>query len=118
MCHTGTNQRSYPKMRCDSLAIHMLREHGRVRTSGGGIEPLADAHGPHPKSPEALHALLAHPKADNIKVVFRLIEPAPEFFGEDNPIPLTDIWPGLEQYLPAYRRTCRLIRCERILLVG
>ena len=118
MWHTGKNPRSYPKMRCDSLAIHMLREHGRVRTSGGGIEPLADALGPHPKSPEALHALLAHPKADKLKAAFDLIEPAPEFFGEGDPIPLIDVWPGLEQYLPAYRRTCRLIRCERILLVG
>ena len=117
MRHTGTNRRSYPEMRCKSLAMHMLRAYGRIRTPGG-IEPLADALGPHPKSPEALHALLAHPKADKVKAAFDLIEPAPEFFGEDDPIPLTDIWPGLEQYLPAYRRTCRLVRCERILLVG
>ena len=117
MWHAGTNRQSYPKMPCKSLAIDMLREHGRIRTPNG-IFPLTDALGPHPKSPEALHALLAHPNADTIKVAFALIEPAPEFFGEDDPVPLTDVWPGLGPHLHAHRRTCRLIRCERILVVG
>ena len=117
MWHAGTNRQSYPKMPCESLAIDMLREHGRIRTPNG-IFPLADALGPHPKSPEALHALLAHPNADTIKVAFDLIEPAPEFFGEDEPVPLTDVWPGLGPHLHTHRRTCRLIRCERILVVG
>ena len=31
---------------------------------------------------------------------------------------MTDVWPGLKQYLPTHRNTCRLIRCERILVVG
>lgn len=117
MWHTGTNRQSYPKMPCESLTVHMLREHGRIRTPTG-IVPLTDALGPNPKSPEALHALLAHPKADKIKAAFDLIEPTPEFFGEDDPIPLTDVWPGLGPHLHAHRRTCRLIRCERILVVG
>ena len=117
MHHTGTNRRSYPEMRCKSLAMRMLQAHGRIRTPSG-IFPLADALGPRPKSPEALHALLVHPKADKIKAAFDLTEPAPEFFGEDDPIPLTDVWPGLEGNLPAHRRTCRLIRCARMLVVG
>ena len=117
MHHTGTNRRSYPEMRCKSLAMHMLLAHGRVRTPSG-IVPLADAIGPHRKSQEALHALLVHPRADKIKAAFDLTEPAPEFFGEDDPIPLTDVWPGLEGHLPAHRRTCRLIRCARMLVVG
>ena len=117
MWHTGTNRLSYRKMPCESLVIHMLRAHGRIRTPNG-IFPLADAIGPHPKSPEALHALLVHPRADKIKAAFDLTEPAPEFFGEDDPIPLTDVWPGLEGHLPAHRRTCRLIRCTRMLVVG
>ena len=117
MWHTGTNREAYPKMPCKSLTVHVLRKQGRVRTSGGTV-PLADALGSHPKSLEALHALLAHSKADKIKAAFDLAEPTPEFFGEDDPVPLTDIWPGLGQYLPLYRRTCSLIRCERILVAG
>ena len=117
MWHTGTNRRSYRKMPCESLTIHMLREHGRIRTPAG-IVPLADALGQRPKSLEALHALLVHPNSDKIKAAFNLTEPTPEFFGEDDPIPLTDIWPGLEQHLPAHRRTCRLVRCKRILVGG
>ena len=117
MRHTDRNPQKYPKMRCESLTIHMLRAHGRVRASGS-IVPLAHALGPHPKSPAALHALLLHPKADKIKAAFNLAEPTPKFFGEEDPIPLTDVWPGLKQYLPSRRRTCCLIRCERILVVG
>ena len=117
MGHTGTNWRSYPSMECESLTIHMLREHGRIRTSNG-IVPLKDALGSPPESPEALHALLAHSNADKIKAAFDLAEPTPEFFGEDDPVPLTDIWPGLRQHLPVFRESCSLIRCERILVIG
>ena len=104
----------YPKLSCKSLAVHMLSKDGRIRTPGG-IMPFADALGPQPKNPASLHALLEHPKADKIKGVFDLAELPPEFIGEEDPIPLTDVWPGLEEHLPARRRTCQLIRCERIL---
>ena len=117
MWHTGTNRQAYPKMPCQSLTIHMLPEHGRVRTLAG-LVPMADALGSTPKSPEALHVLLVHPKADKIKETFDLAEPMPEFFGEADPIPLTDVWPGLVEYLPPYRKLCRLVPCERILVVG
>ena len=117
MWHTGTNRQAYPKMPCESLTIHMLPEHGRVRTLAG-IVPLVDALGPTPKSPEALHVLLAHPKADKIMEAFDLAEPTPEFFGEADPIPLADVWPGLEEYLPAHRKRCRIVACEQILVVG
>ena len=113
--HTGTNRRFYPKMECESLTIHMLRKHGRIRTSSG-IVSLADALGTHPKSSEALRALLVHPKSDSIKAVFELVERDPEFFGEGDPVPLTDVWPGLGRYLPAHRKQCRVICCERILV--
>ena len=117
MWHTGSNRRTYPEMACESLTIHMLREHGRIRTPGG-ITPLADALGQHPESPDALYRLLAHPKADKIKAAFDLAESTPEFFGEGESIPLTDIWPGLEEHLPAHRKQCRLIPCERIHVAG
>ena len=108
-------KRDYPMAIFDAPAIWMLHKHGRVNTPDG-IVPLADALGEHPKNPTALHRLLRHPKAEKIKASFDLAEPTPEFFGEYDPIPLTDIWPGLTQHLPPHRRTCRLIRCERILV--
>ena len=77
----------------------------------------------HPKlasDPDTRSALkmLIHEKADKIKAAFDLAEPTPEIHGEDDPIPLTDVWPGLKQYLPSHQTTCRLIRCERIVIVG
>ena len=105
----------YPKEEFDAPTIWMLRKHGRVRTSDG-IVRLADALGSHPENPTALHILLRHPEGEKIKTAFDLAEPTPEFFGEYDPVPLTDIWSGLNQYLPPHRRTCRLIRCERILV--
>ena len=106
--------KSYPKMQCESPAIYMLREYGRIRTSHG-IFAFKDALGTPPKDLGALHALLAHPKADKIKKAFKLAEPTPEFIGEEDPIPLTDVWPGLEEHLTTQHKIFSLIRCERIL---
>ena len=115
MWHTGTNRQSYPKKKFRSATTYALLKHGRVQTSHGAV-PLAHALGSSPKSTEAVHALLTHPKADQIKRTFDLQDPSPEFFGLRDPIPLTDIWPGLNRYLPRHRRQCRLISCERILV--
>lgn len=107
----------YPEMACESPTIHILRKHGRIRTSDG-VVPLADALGPQPKNPAAVHALLAHPKADKIITAFSLEPLTPEFIGEEDPIHLTDEWPRLRNYLPADQRNCQLIRCEQILVGG
>lgn len=107
----------YPEVHFESLQIHLLREHGRVQTPEG-IVPLADALGSQPKNLEALHTLLRHTNADKIKEAFKLSEPAPEFFGEGEPVSLIDIWPGLEEWLsPELIGTC-LVPCERILVIG
>ena len=111
--HTGTNAQAYPKMRCESLTVHLLRKHGRVRTSGG-IVPLSDAIGPDPGSREALHILLNDPKAEKLKAAFELIEPDPEFRREGDPTPLTDVWPGLKEHLRPHQRSCQLVLCEAI----
>ena len=113
MWHTGTNRHTYPRMDCESLPIHILRSLGRVQTSAE-IVPLAHALGQHPASPAALLALLQHPNADKIKKAFDLTDPVPDLFGEGDSIPLTDIWPGLREHLPAHRRNARLVPCERI----
>ena len=107
----------YPDLHCESLSIRVLCEEGRVRTPSGSIVPFSHALGPTPAA-EALHVLLAHPKADKLKETFDLAEPIPEFSGEADPVPLTDVWPGLEPYLPAHRKHCRVVPCERILVVG
>jgi len=113
MWHTGSNREEYPKEDFDSLAVHMIREHGRIRTADG-IVPFADALGDKPASSAALLALLDHPKADKIARAFGLADPKPEFFGEHDPIPLIDVWPGLQDRLDADQRSLRLIRCDRI----
>ena len=107
----------YPPLSCNSPAIDILKKEGRVRTTDG-IVPFADALGRQPKNLAALHRLLVHPKADKIKKAFNLAEPTPEFIGEEDPVPLIDIWPGLQEHLPTHRQTCQLIRCERILIGG
>ena len=117
MWHTGTKRETYPKMPCESLPIHILRSLGRVQTSAG-IVPLADALGQHPASPAALHALLQHPSANKIKTAFDLSDPVPDLFGEGDRTPLTDIWPGLWEHLPAHRRNAQLVPCERIRVAG
>ena len=109
---------SYPELECESPHIDMLRRHGRIRTANGHIVPIARALGTHPERGDALHALLVHPKADLIKAAFDLAEPAPEFLGEEDPVPLIDVWPGLKRHLRPHHRTCRLVRCARIFVIG
>ena len=105
----------YPKTPFKSPALAMLRRYGKVRTSNG-IVPLSKALGQQPESQAAWRALMMHPKVDRIREAFDLADPTPEFIGEESPVPLPDVWPGLKSYLPAHRRSCQLIRCERILV--
>ena len=113
MWHTGTNREAYPKQDFESLAIHMIREHGRIKTADG-IVPFAEALGDNPANTDALLCLLRHPKADRIKEAFDLADPVPEFFGIHEPVPLIDVWPGLQDYLHSDIASVQLVRCERI----
>ncbi len=115
--HHESQRHTYPDLSCESFPIYILRVEGRVKISSGTIVPIADALGPVPKSPEALHTLLAHSMADNIKMAFDLVAPTPEFFREGDSIPLTDVWPGLEPHLPIHQKQCRVVPCERIYLM-
>ncbi|MCQ3811302.1 MAG: DEAD/DEAH box helicase [Acidimicrobiia bacterium] len=112
-----TSQGKYPAASVESLQIHMLKEHGRVRTQDG-IVPLADALGSPPKNPAALLALLRHPNADKIMETLGLSNPVPELFGEGEPIPLTDKWPGLAEYLSVDQVDTLLVSCEQIRVAG
>lgn len=108
----------YSDLPCEPLSIVALQKEGRVRTATGEVVPFKDALGLIPENPEALHTLLGHPTADRIKATFDLAEPMPEFFGQGDAIPLTDCWPGLEAYLPAHRKRCRIVFCEQIRVLG
>ena len=117
MWHTGTNGHLYPEVSFDSLTVDAIRTHGRIRIPED-VVPFSDALGPLPKSPAALHVLLQHPQAEQIKQAFKLSEPVPEFFREGEPVPLTDVWPGLAAHLPAHRRTSQLVLCGQIQVAG
>jgi len=120
MWHTTINptyRARFPREPYESLAIHLLKVHGRVRTPAG-VVPLSDALGRHPASPAALHTLLQHPNAAKIKEAFDLSDPVPAILGERDPTPLTDIWPGLWAHLKAYQKKVRLVPCERIRVAG
>ena len=109
-------QRIYPVLPCPSPAVQMLREHGRIRC-GGEIVPMADALGPHP-APAALGVLLSHPMANRIRKAFDLAEPTVEPVGEEDPVPLTDVWPGLESHLSEHSMTWTLVHCQRLVTAG
>ena len=115
--HRGTNKNAYPKVLFEPLAVHVIREHGRIRIAGS-IAPFAHALGQQPENPAARDALLQHPNADRIKGAFELADRVPELFGEGDPTPLTDIWPGLREHLPVQQRNIRLVPCERIRVAG
>ena len=120
----GTRPEVYPALSVASPAVRRLRASGRLRTARG-VVPFEDALGPQPKSRQARDVLLAHPKADKIKIAFDLSDPTPEFFGEEDPIPLSDVWPGFWPLLEKsnvdvsnVERHARLVHCERIMVGG
>ena len=109
----GVADGARPRHGAGSLAVHMIREHGRISTADG-IVAFADALGDPPRNTDALLRLLRHPQADRIKAAFGLADPAPEFFGVHDPVPLMDVWPGLQEHLPSDMAALQLVRCERI----
>jgi len=108
-------QEKYPPLKFPSPAIHALRKHGRVSV-GGSIHPLVDGLGDEPESPAVQRRLLEHPKTHRIRQAFPElvcdfgsdVEPV----GDDEPVPLLDVWPGLSVHMDA--RNLLLIRCDRI----
>ena len=104
----------YPSLSVESPALEVLRFHGRVVTDDG-IRPLSDGLGESPQDPAVLHKLLAHPQAHLIRQAFGLpddedipVEP----LGEDAPMPLLDVWPGLKSHLSGRQNRLDLVRCD------
>ena len=105
----------YPPMDFDSPAIEAIREHGRIRTADG-IRPLLDGLGDPPKNRAVQRKLLSHPQAALIRETFGITvetEVRVETFGEDDPIPLIDVWPSLRTFLSLEQEKLELIRCDR-----
>lgn len=108
-----TRRDIYPPMHFQSPAVAELREHGRIETDDG-IRKLSDGLGDPPQDRAVLYKLLSHPKADSIRRVFGLaeIDTPVEPVGEDTPVPLLDMWPGLESSLSAHQKELQFIRCD------
>ncbi len=111
----------YPVLYCESPAIETLRQHGRIETTHG-IRPLSDGLGDPPQDPAVLRTLLSHPQANLIRETFALnpdvIDLDVEPIGEDDPIPLVDVWPGLQPYLSAQKINLQLVRCNEFRKFG
>ena len=108
-----TTQSEYPDVPFRSLVIELLREYGRVRTSTG-IRSLSDGLGESPESREVQRWLLAHSRTRRIRNAFPELSPvnAVKPVGDDEPTPLTDEWPGLDEHLAADDRMLDLVRCD------
>ena len=108
MCHK-TRGDVYPKFPCRSPVLKMIERFGRIRCAGG-FANFGDAIDQAPKDPRARRALLAHPMVERIRTAFTLTEPQFEAVGEEDPVPLADVWPGA----PAGWLRYNLVRCQRI----
>ena len=110
-------QTIYPPMEFESPAIEAIREHGRIRTVDG-IYRLSDGLCDPPKNRAVQRKLLSHPQAALIRETFGITvetEARVEAFGEDDPIPLIDLWPSLRTFLSLEQEDLDLIRCDQIL---
>ena len=103
----------YEPLKVPNPASESLREYGRISFAGNYV-PFKDILGPRPANQAALRVLLAHPKAAWIKETFKLAEPLLEPAGEEEPVPLVDLWPGLKRHLKEQSTTVSLIRCGRL----
>jgi len=108
-------QSIYPPMDFPSPAIEAIKKHGLIRV-GEDIRPILHGLGGSPRDLAVRYALLAHPNSAVISQAFGIpaitTEVPPEAIGEDPPVPLVDIWPGLAPHLPGQRSHFHLIRCD------
>lgn len=115
--HRGTSGAQYPINGFESPALNEIRRWGRVATTAG-FAHVGSALGANPDDPEALEALYRHSNAAKIKEALDLADPAPTTFGEQAPIPLTDMWPTVATHLTADDADAQLVRCDQIFVAG
>ena len=109
-------QAHYAPQQFSSPAIAALREHGRVAI-GDRVLLLKDGFGEEPNSGSVQRWLLEHPNTRQIRRAFPALKTdfssVAEPIGDDERIPLLDVWPGLRRALSVDANPM-LIRCDRI----
>ena len=107
-------QAKYSSISFPSPAIDILREYGMVRTAKG-IVRLSDGIGESSNSLEVAETLRTHPKASQIRQAFNLqidLTTGIEVVGDDEGVPLVDVWPALQHHLTPQELGLNLVRCE------
>ena len=109
-------QAKYPSIQYPSPAVEALCVHGRVSVNGA-IHPLAAGLGDDPENPAVQRWLLEHPNSYRIRKAFPDLHTdfsdEAEPIGDEEPVPLLDVWPGLADAL-AGGENLSLVRCDRI----
>ncbi len=106
-------QGKYGDVPFPSPVLDMLREFGMVRTSTG-FAKLAGAIDGAVTNSDIVKALLNHPKVSQIRQVFDLdLTAGIEVVGEDEGVPIVDVWPALQHHLTPQELGIKLVRCER-----
>ena len=104
-----TQREVYPEVPFQSPTLANLVQHGRIRCAGKFAD-FKDALGDAPHDPNARNTLLAHPMVGRIREAFVLAEPRYDTTGEEDPVPVLDVWPGA----PAAWSTFNLVGCQHI----
>ena len=99
----------YPDVSFLSPTLWKVAEHGRIRC-GDEYIAFREALGQPPSNPHARTALLQHPLAGRIREVFALAEPRYDTVGEEDPMPMLDVWPGASSAWSAFN----LVGCQHI----
>ena len=98
----------------ESPAIEMLRQYGRVKTDDR-IQDLSDGLSDPPQDLAVLLKLLSHSQAKLIRQAFNLYTDTDlplDPISEDTPVPLLDVWPGLDLYVAVQPKDLQIIRCD------
>ena len=115
--HHGS-RREYGTRDYPSLSVALLRKHGRIAMSAGSAR-LKDGLGGDPKSREVQLHLLKHEQTWRIRQAFADLATAfdgqAEAIGGDDPVPITDEWPGLAELpLSEEDQDLEIVHCDEI----
>ena len=110
---------AYEAMEIHAFAFEAVRQFGLVETSTG-FRQITDGLGEQPKSREVQQWLLEHSNTTRIRRAFgdelQVGHDGPVTpVGDDEPIQLLDLWPGLKSYLRAPDWRSSLVRCDDLL---
>ena len=107
-------QDKYGDISFPSPVLDMLREFGMVRTSTG-FAKFAGAIDSAVTNSDIMKALMSHPRVSQIRQAFDLqidLTAGIEVVGEDEGVPIVDVWPALQHHLTPQELDLNLVRCE------